>query len=407
MELRPGYKRTEVGVIPEDWEVTHVRDVASVKTGPFGSSLHERDYVQDGTPIITVEHLDEFGVVHSNLPMVSDADKQRLKAYSLEENDIVFSRVGSIDRNSLIRKTEAGWLFSGRLLRIRPNDKKAFAPYLSYHFHDEPFKQRVRSVAVGQTMPSLNTQIIKGIDVVLPPFPEQRAISGALSDVDALISGLDQLIAKKRDLKQAAMQQLLTGNLRLPGLNGKWEILNMSEKSLLKARIGWQGLTTAEYLESGDYYLVTGTDFLKGRVNWSNCCFVDANRYVQDKNIQLKIGDILLTKDGTIGKVGYVDSIPGPATLNSGVFVIRPKGNAYDPLFFYYVLTSRIFDDFLAKLQAGSTISHLYQKDFVSFSFMAPPLGEQTAIATLLSDMDAELLRWNSGATRPATSSKG
>jgi type I restriction enzyme S subunit len=87
-----------------------------------------------------------------------------------------------------------------------------------------------------------------------------------------------------------------------------------------------------------------------------------------------------------------VDHLPGPATLNSGVFVIRPKDTAYDPRFFYYVLTSRIFDDFLTRLQAGSTISHLYQKDFVSFSFLAPAtLAEQTTIATVLSDMDAEL----------------
>jgi type I restriction enzyme S subunit len=86
-----------------------------------------------------------------------------------------------------------------------------------------------------------------------------------------------------------------------------------------------------------------------------------------------------------------VDFLPGPATLNSGVFVIRPKGDAYDQLFFYYILSSRVFDDFLAQLQAGSTISHLYQKDFVNFSFLAPRVPEQTAIAAVLSDMDAEL----------------
>lgn len=184
MEVKPGYKQTEVGVIPEEWEIIQIRDVASVRTGPFGSSLHESDYVQDGTPIITVEHLSEHGVIHSNLPMVSEIDRKRLKAYSLEKDDIVFSRVGSVDRNALISHSEAGWLFSGRLLRIRPNNKKAFSSYLSYHFHDEPFKQRVKSVAVGQTMASLNTQIINNIDVVLPPLPEQRALAAALSDVD-------------------------------------------------------------------------------------------------------------------------------------------------------------------------------------------------------------------------------
>src|ERR1035437_597817 len=112
MELRGGYKKTEVGVIPiEGWDVKMLGEVSEIKTGPFGSSLHERDYVQDGTPIITVEHLSEIGVKHHDVPMVSTADTQRLRAYSLAENDIVFSRVGSVDRNSLIKSGEAGWLF--------------------------------------------------------------------------------------------------------------------------------------------------------------------------------------------------------------------------------------------------------------------------------------------------------
>jgi type I restriction enzyme S subunit len=114
----PGYKQTEVGVIPEDWKVISVGQIAEVKTGPFGSALHEKDYVDDGTPIITVEHLGERGVIHTNLPMVSDADKARLNAYILRQGNIVFSRVGSVDRNALIKATEDGWLFSGRLLRV-------------------------------------------------------------------------------------------------------------------------------------------------------------------------------------------------------------------------------------------------------------------------------------------------
>jgi len=248
-------------------------------------------------------------------------------------------------------------------------------------------------LATGTTsVAAIYTRDLLKFPFIVPPLAEQRAIAGALSDVDALLVALDQLIAKKRDLKHAAMQQLLTGTKRLPDFQGKWKPLNMSENSTLKARIGWQGLTTAEYLKTGEYYLVTGTDFANGRVEWSSCCFVASERYVQDRNIQLRPKDIVLTKDGTIGKVGFIDDLPGPATLNSGVFVIRPKENAYDPHFFYFVLTSRIFDDFLNKLQAGSTISHLYQKDFVTFSFLAPAtLAEQTAIAEVLTGMDAEL----------------
>jgi type I restriction enzyme S subunit len=188
------------------------------------------------------------------------------------------------------------------------------------------------------------------------------------------------------------MQQLLTGQTRLPDFLGEWRPLNMAQNSLLKARIGWQGLTTAEYLSTGTYHLVTGTDFSAGRINWATCPFVATDRYEQDRNIQLRPNDVLVTKDGTIGKVAFVDRLPGPATLNSGVFVIRPKGNAYQPKFLYYILASTVFDDFLTKLAAGSTISHLYQKDFVSFAFLAPPtVEEQVAIADALGDVDAEL----------------
>ena len=168
-----------------------------------------------------------------------------------------------------------------------------------------------------------------------------------------------------------------------------WGNLNLGQSAILKARIGWQGLTTAEYLKIGDYYLITGTDFKGGYIDWDNCVFVEKLRFDQDKNIQVKIGDVLVTKDGTIGKVAYVDKVPKDTTLNSGVFVIRPINNSYHPRYFYYVLMSEHFKQFLGKLTAGSTISHLYQKDFVHYDFPLPPnLTEQKAIATALSDVD-------------------
>ena len=210
-----GLKNSEIGQIPCDWQMVEIGKIASVKTGPFGSSLHERDYVDDGTPIITVEHLGERGVMHNSLPMVSNVDRKRLSAYSLEEGDIVFSRVGSVDRNARISCGEQGWLFSGRLLRLRRIERSIDTQFLSYQFHFEPFKQRVRTVAVGQTMASLNTQILKGVLIVLPPPEEQTAIASVLSDMDADLAALEQQRDKIRALKQGMMQELLTGRIRL------------------------------------------------------------------------------------------------------------------------------------------------------------------------------------------------
>jgi type I restriction enzyme S subunit len=179
-------------------------------------------------------------------------------------------------------------------------------------------------------------------------------------------------------------------NTELGPIPEDWEVKGLVSISTLKARIGWQGLTTSEYLDAGEYYLVTGTDFYDGKIKWETCHYVEKERYTQDKNIQLKQNDILITKDGTIGKVAFIDSIPKKATLNSGVFVIRPIRDNYISSYLFYIFNSKYFNDFLNQLVAGSTINHLYQKDFVKFKIPIPPsLTEQKAIATALSDTDA------------------
>lgn len=166
--------KTEAGIIPEDWRTVKVESIADVKTGPFGSALHAEDYVLEGTPIITVEHLGDEGITRQNLPLVSDEDKRRLQAYVLKQGDIAFSRVGSVDRNAYVTEKEEGWLFSGRILRVRVRDTEVDSRYLGYHFKLEETKQRIRNVSVGQTMPSLNTQIMNSFPVALPPTKKEQ-----------------------------------------------------------------------------------------------------------------------------------------------------------------------------------------------------------------------------------------
>lgn len=209
------YKTTALGSIPNDWTISKIGEIGSIRTGPFGSSLHERDYVRDGTPIITVEHLGEYGILHSAVPMVSECDRRRLRAYSLQEGDIVFSRVGSVDRNALVSCVEAGWLFSGRLLRIRADQTLVSPAFLSYQFHHEEFKMRVRSIAVGQTMASLNTRLISDVDVILPGVLEQKAIAAILFAMDSETIALERRRDKMKAIKQGMMQALLTGRIRL------------------------------------------------------------------------------------------------------------------------------------------------------------------------------------------------
>lgn len=169
-----------------------------------------------------------------------------------------------------------------------------------------------------------------------------------------------------------------------------WDATSIDKLCTLKARIGWQGLTTGEYLPQGDYILITGTDFKDGYIDWKNCCYVSKWRYDQDTNIQIKEGDVLISKDGTIGKVAFLNSIPGPGTLNSGVFVVRPKQeDIVNQAYLSWIFKSIWFKSFIDQLTAGSTINHLYQKDFVKFQLVYPKdKSEQTRIATALSNID-------------------
>lgn len=389
MELKPGYKDTDVGIIPEDWEIIPLGKGLSGRPS-YGINAPAVSY-SDRLPVyIRITDIDEAGRYNPSKPVsVDSTDSEK---FFLEDGDIVFARTGaSVGKSYKYRSSDGQLVFAGFLIRVHPDSINLHAPYIAAYATTGPYWRWVQLTSMRSGQPGINGSEYAQLPIPKPPITEQRAIANVLSDVDALLEGLDLLITKKCGLKQGTMQQLLTGKVRLPGFKGEWTEKNMAIDSDLKARIGWQGLTTAEYLESGNYRLVTGTDFKEGKIDWSSCCYVKRERYEQDKKIQLQIGDILLTKDGTIGKVAYVDRLPVAATLNSGVFVIRPINNSYNSLYFYYVLRSRIFTDFLEKLQAGSTINHLYQKDFLNFSFATPQLPEQEAIARVLSDIDAEI----------------
>lgn len=169
-----------------------LKEIADVQTGPFGSQLHKEDYVEVGTPIVTVEHLGNKIFTEQNLPMVSDEDRDRLVKYVLKEGDTVFSRVGSVDRCSYVDTDHDGWMFSGRCLRVRPNEN-VDPEYLYYFFTTEATKQLIRSIAVGATMPSINTKILSEVEVPLPSIDKQRNVAEVLSTIDAKIAVNDNI----------------------------------------------------------------------------------------------------------------------------------------------------------------------------------------------------------------------
>jgi type I restriction enzyme S subunit len=169
-----------------------------------------------------------------------------------------------------------------------------------------------------------------------------------------------------------------------------WCVKRIKHTTYVKGRIGWQGLRSEEFQDEGPI-LVTGTDFENGRVNWETCYHISDERYREDTYIHLHEDDLLVTKDGSIGKLALVRGRPGPATLNSGIFVTRPISNEYSNAFLYYVLDSNVFADFVNFRSSGTTIDHLYQNVFVDFAFPMPPLDVQRAIADFLDRETAKI----------------
>ena len=171
-----------------------------------------------------------------------------------------------------------------------------------------------------------------------------------------------------------------------------WSLTKVKYEAYVKARVGWHGLKTDDFTDVGPY-LVTGSDFKSSVISWKDCYHCDLARYEQDPYIQLQNGDLLLTKDGTIGKIALVQGlgVDEKATLNSGVFVVRPLSNGFTTEFYFWLLESTVFKKFFDYFKTGSTIVHLYQDTFVNFSYASPPLIEQTQIANFLDYETAQI----------------
>ncbi len=190
----------EVNNIPEGWVETTLGEIAKVQTGPFGSQLKNEQYIIGGTPVVTVEHIVDFKIKDFNYPSVTEEDAKRLSKYLLKEGDIVFTRVGSVDLSAYVNRNQDGWMFSSRMLSVRPS-KEINSKFLSYFFQQSTFRNYLLKIAVGATMPSLNTSILKEIPVSYPSLSEQKSIAAILTSFDDKI---ELLQAQNKTLEELA-----------------------------------------------------------------------------------------------------------------------------------------------------------------------------------------------------------
>ena len=378
--------RTE---LPDEWEALSLGEHSQIFRGGSPRPIQEFLTTSD-----TGVNWIKIGDVDADAKYITATEEKIIpegvsRSRMVYEGDLILSNSMSYGRPYIMNIQ--GCIHDGWLV-IQKYDKAFDRDYLYYALSSNLTMQQYIAMAAGSSVQNLNKEKVAKVVLPKPEIPEQKKIAEILSDADVLITDLQKLIRKKKDIRQGTMQMPVTGKKRLNGYSGEWVKINLAKNSKLKARIGWQGLTTAEYLDEGYSYLITGTDFQDGQIKWNGCHFVNYDRYVQDPNIQVTDGDLLLTKDGTIGKVAYVTNLKRPATLNSGVFVVKPITDAYTAHFMFYVLESSVFKEFLQQLSAGSTINHLYQKDLVKFDLFVPPtIEEQEAISEILFDMDSEI----------------
>ena len=246
------------------------------------------------------------------------------------------------------------------------------------------------------------------IEIPVPSVEEQRKIGAYLDQLDNLITLHQRKCALLFSPFQALISMMFTTS------TFSWEQRKLSELTSMHARIGWQNLRTSEFLDSGNYMLITGTDFNDGAINFSTCHYVERERYEQDRNIQIHNGSILITKDGTLGKVAYVQGLSMPATLNAGVFNVQIKdANNVDEKYLFQYLKAPFLMDYVDKKATGGTIKHLNQSILVDFPVILPQRSEQTLIGAFFQQLDnlitlhqrkPFLMKWrNSDANRNQT----
>lgn len=301
--------------------------------------------------------------------------------------DILLSAAGSIGKT--VEYTGKDEYFQDSNIVWLKHDERLDNPFLKY------FYLKVKwGTLEGGTVKRLYNKILLETEIVLPEIIEQKKIGKFFASYDRMIAHQEGKIRKLQQFRQAMLAKLFPREgaaepeLRFRGFSGKWRIRTLAKCAALHARIGWQNLRKSEFLTKGDYYLITGTDFVDGQIEWRTCHYVSKLRYDQDKNIQVQNGDILVTKDGTLGKVAYVDGADKPATLNAGVFNVKINVNDVDAKYLYQYLKGPYLMDYVNQRATGGTIKHLNQNILVDFPVVMPSFEEQKIIGDFFYRLD-------------------
>ena len=367
MEVRQGYKQTELGAVPEDWECERISDAAAnsanaIVGGPFGSDLVSADYAAMGVPVIRGQNV-AAGVVSGDFVFVSPQKAKSLSANLAHPGDLVFTQRGTLGQVAIVlNDRHECYLVSQSQMKVSLNRTRHDPCFVHQYFASRAGQKQIALSAIQTGVPHTNLGILRAYRFPAPPLPEQRAIAAALSDVDALLGGLDRLIAKKRNLKLAAMQQLLTGQTRLPGFHGEWEVKRLGDMLAI-----CHGRNQREVEDPSGLFPIFATG---GHIG-------TASRALYDKP------SVLIGRKGTINQPRYMDT---PFWTVDTLFYSAMKGG-HNAKFLYYRFC---LIDWMQYNEA-SGVPSLNARTIENVEVAAPVPAEQSAIAAVLSDLDAEL----------------
>jgi type I restriction enzyme S subunit len=388
MEVKPGYKQTEVGVIPEAWEVKPLGEIGEAL---IGLTYKPTDVRQHGTLVLRSSNIQNDTLAFDDNVFVDAAIPERIRV--LNDDVLICVRNGSRDligKSALLDDRTKGMTFGAFMAVYRSQIGKL----ASYLFQSAILKRQINE-HLGATINQITNKSINSFRIPVPPPPEQHAIAEALSDVDGLLGGLDRLIAKKRDLKQAAMQQLLTGQTRLPSFHGEWEMKTLFELAARKKELFDDG----DWIES-EHITTEGIRLIQtGNIGVGSFVEKDDKKYINEASFaslrckQLKQGDLLVCRlADPAGRACVLGDIGEDRIVTSvDVTIFRPPAELANRQFLSQVFSTSDWFRAVSDRSGGTTHKRISRGALGRLSINLPPLAEQTAIAEVLSEIDGEL----------------
>ena len=372
-----------IGEIPENWLNVRLKLISSITKGKKPSKDYENS-LEGLLPYLSMEYLRN----KTEEPIYADPNEKNIVL--VDEGDILILWDGS-KAGEIVRAKKG--VLSSTMAKIEIYDNRFDANYLNYLL--QLGEKHIQANTIGMGIPHVNGNVLKDLMMLLPTSKEQTQIAAFLDYktnlIDATIEKKKRLIELLKEKRQAVINEAVTKGLNpnvpmkdsgvewLGEIPEHWKFQKAKRNTYMKGRIGWQGLKQEEFIDEGPY-LITGMNFKDGVIRWDEVYHITKERYDEAPEIQLKNGDVLMTKDGTIGKLLYVDNLPGPASLNSHLLVLRCIDNSYIPKYLYYQLMTNLFSVHVELNKTGTTFFGITQEAVGRFKMLLPPVSEQQGI---------------------------